>query len=68
MSHQMLHRYYVAAAFKQPSRVGMAELVERSVRDAGAICYGLEASEQMTDSAAVSVAEDPLRLSRQLFQ
>jgi hypothetical protein len=38
------------------------------VRDAGAIGYGLEAPEQMTDSAAVSVAEDPLRLSRQLFQ
>jgi len=46
----------------------VTELVERSVRDAGAISYGLEASEQVTDSAAIRVAKDPLRLSRVLFQ
>ena len=68
MAHEALDGDDVAAAFKKPGRVGVAEFVEGGMFDAGAVGDIFELPQEVGYLPAFGVWEDPLRGSWQFFQ
>lgn len=59
VADEFLDGDHVGAAFQEPSSVGVAEFVEGGVFYLGFGCDGLEAAQEMADTPAFGVGEDP---------